>query len=164
MKQAVEKVWEILNSIPDPEIPVISIVELGVVRKIELLAENHVSINITPTYSGCPATKQFENDIVNTLQQSGYLKVDIRMVYSPAWTTEWMSDEAREKLRKYGIAPPERGSADKGVLFSSGPKTVACPQCNSEETELISQFSSTACKSLYKCNTCLETFDYFKCI
>lgn len=157
------QIWQILESIPDPEIPVISVVELGVIREVSSLAEETI-ITITPTYSGCPAMKQFEDDIVSTLEANGSKKVTIKMVYSPAWTTDWMNDEAREKLRKFGIAPPQKGTNDKGVLFSSGPKIVNCPQCNSKNTELISQFGSTACKALYKCNDCMETFDYFKCI
>jgi ring-1,2-phenylacetyl-CoA epoxidase subunit PaaD len=158
-----DRIWKILDTIPDPEIPVISVVELGVIRGVEVMP-NETRITITPTYSGCPATKQFEDDIRNTLTEKGYPNVSIDYKYDPAWTTDWMSDEAREKLRKYGIAPPERGTHDKGVLFSAGPKIVACPQCNSQDTALISQFSSTACKAMYKCNSCQETFDYFKCI
>lgn len=158
-----EEIWKILETIPDPEIPVISVVELGVIRKVELL-ENETQITITPTYSGCPAMKVFEDDIIKTLEDKGYPSVKIKTVYSPAWTTDWMSEEAREKLRKYGIAPPQKGTNDKGVLFQSGPKKVPCPQCKSTETELLSQFGSTACKAVYTCSNCSETFDYFKCI
>ncbi len=158
-----KKIWEILESVPDPEIPVISVVELGVIRKVEATSDETL-ITITPTYSGCPAMKQFEDDIVNTLTEKGYPNVKIKTVFSPAWTTDWMSDEAREKLRKYGIAPPQRGTNDKGVLFASGPKEVPCPQCKSVETKLLSQFGSTACKAVYTCSNCGETFDYFKCI
>ncbi len=156
-------IWDILKTIPDPEIPVISVVELGVIRKVETSVEKTL-ITITPTYSGCPAMKQIEDDIVFALESNGFANAEIKMVFSPAWTTDWMNDVAREKLRKYGIAPPQKGTNDKGVLFASGPKIVNCPQCNSEKTKLISQFGSTACKALYKCSTCQETFDYFKCI
>lgn len=162
MKQE-DKIWDILQTIPDPEIPVISVVELGVIRSVDFL-EDQLQITITPTYSGCPAMKQFEDDIVDTLHDKGYPEVKIKTVFQPAWTTDWMSDEAREKLRKYGIAPPENGTQDKGALFSQGPKVVACPQCRSEDTRLVSQFGSTACKAVYQCNSCKETFDYFKCI
>lgn len=158
-----KEVWKLLDSIPDPEIPVISVVELGVIRKVNL-RDTDIEVTITPTYSGCPAMQRFEKDIETTLKENGFEAVEIKTVLSPAWTTDWMNDEALEKLRKYGIAPPQKGTADKGILFEQGPKEVPCPQCNSIHTVLISQFSSTACKSLYKCNNCQETFDYFKCI
>ncbi len=158
-----EQVWEFLSEIPDPEIPVITITELGVVREVELL-DSKAIITITPTYTGCPAMKLFEDEIVKTLSEKGFAEVEMKMIYSPAWTTAWMSDEAREKLRIYGIAPPVKGTEDKGVLFESGSKTVRCPRCKSGNTELKSQFGSTACKALYQCKDCLEPFDYFKCI
>ena len=164
LKVADEKqVWDWLNEIPDPEIPVISIVELGVVRKVET-EDKKVIVYITPTYTGCPAMNVFEEDIQNTLLDKGFETVIIRTVWSPAWTTDWLSDETLEKLRKYGIAPPVKGSADKGVLFASGPKVVHCPRCGSGDTEVVSQFGSTACKALYSCNACHEPFEYFKCI
>lgn len=156
-------IWNFLAEIPDPEIPVITIVDLGVLREVEVLS-NKVIITITPTYTGCPAMKMFEDDIVKTLHDKGIENVEIKMVYSPAWTTDWMSDEALQKLKDYGIAPPVKGSHDKGVLFENGPKIVECPQCGSKNTILKSQFGSTACKSLYQCQECLESFDYFKCI
>ncbi|PCJ28766.1 MAG: phenylacetate-CoA oxygenase subunit PaaJ [Flavobacteriales bacterium] len=158
-----EQIWEFLSEIPDPEIPVISIIELGVLRKVEI-ENTKIIVTITPTYSGCPAMKVFEDDIISTLNQKGIEAVEIKMVYSPAWTTNWMNEAAREKLRKYGIAPPVKGTEDKGVLFGSDLKIVNCPQCNSEDTILKSQFGSTACKALYQCQNCLEPFDYFKCI
>ncbi|NQX97114.1 MAG: phenylacetate-CoA oxygenase subunit PaaJ, partial [Flavobacteriales bacterium] len=137
--------------------------ELGVVRKVKVLTEK-VIITITPTYTGCPAMKAFEDDIISKLNDKGIENVEIKTVYSPAWTTDWMSDEAREKLRKYGIAPPIKGTEDKGVLFGSDSKIVSCPRCKSKNTTLKSQFGSTACKALYQCKECLEPFDYFKCI
>jgi ring-1,2-phenylacetyl-CoA epoxidase subunit PaaD len=158
-----EQIWELLKDIPDPEIPVITIIDLGVVRQVELTKEG-ATITITPTYTGCPAMKLFEDEIVKKLQANGIKNVSIKMVYSPAWTTDWISDEAKLKLRNYGIAPPVDGTQDKGVLFEGGPKEIECPQCGSKNTELLSQFGSTACKALYKCNSCLEPFDYFKCI
>ena len=157
-----EDVWSLLNSIPDPEIPVINILELGVVRKIEVHG-TEVDVVITPTYSGCPAMKQINDDIVSLLKQNGFEKVNVSTSYSPAWTTDWITDIAKEKLRKYGIAPPEHTSVDKGLLLGKT-KVVLCPQCKSANTELVSQFGSTACKALYKCKDCLEPFDYFKCI
>lgn len=158
-----DEIWAILNSIPDPEVPAISIVELGVIRKV-LIEQNSVTVNITPTYSGCPATERFKQDIKDFLKINGIDNVNLVMQYSPAWTTNWISEEAKEKLRVYGIAPPIDGTEDKGFLFQSGPKVVPCVNCNSENTELTSQFGSTACKALYKCKDCLEPFEYFKCI
>lgn len=163
LNEKLDTVWKVLETIPDPEIPVITVVELGVIRAVDF-KDDFLQITITPTYSGCPAMKQFEDDIVSELNKAGFADVRIKTVFDPAWTTDWMSDEAREKLRVYGIAPPEKGSNDKGVLFAQGPKVVACPQCRSEDTKLVSQFGSTACKALYSCNSCKETFDYFKCI
>jgi len=163
LKHTEKHIWEFLSEIPDPEIPVITIVELGVVRKVEVTNGN-ATITITPTYTGCPAMKLFEDEIVKTLKEKGLETVEIKMVYSPAWTTAWMTNEAREKLRDYGIAPPVKGTEDKGVLFESGPKVVQCPRCKSDNTTLKSQFGSTACKAHYQCDKCLEPFDYFKCI
>lgn len=157
-----EKIYQLLESLPDPEIPVISIMELGIVRDV-LVEDSKVLIKITPTYSGCPAMKQIEDDIRSLMSENG-MESKIEMVYSPAWTTDWISLEAKEKLRKYGIAPPEHSTIDKRVLLGLEPRVVACPLCKSTHTEMISQFGSTACKSLYKCLDCLEPFDYFKCL
>ncbi len=158
-----EEIWKLLDSIPDPEIPVISIVELGVVRNVEVVSGSEVEITITPTYTGCPAMKLFEDDIVSTLKNAGWETVRLKTKFQPAWTTDWLSKEAREKLRAYGIAPPEGKSSDKKALLGISP-VVHCPQCGSANTTMISQFGSTACKALYKCKDCLEPFDYFKCI
>lgn len=157
-----KEILSFLEEIPDPEIPVISIVELGVIRKIQN-TNGGVEIDITPTYSGCPAMKQMEDDVLSALKAKGIEDVKINMVYTPAWTTDWLSVEAREKLRKYGIAPPEESTTDKSFLTGK-PKHVKCPRCGSTNTEMVSQFGSTACKALYKCKECLEPFDYFKCI
>ncbi|HNO71159.1 MAG TPA: phenylacetate-CoA oxygenase subunit PaaJ [Bacteroidia bacterium] len=154
-----EEIIRLLAEIPDPEIPVITIQELGVLRDVAV-NENTVEITITPTYSGCPAMKQIENDIVSKLKNNGIENVKIKMVYHPAWTTDWIPQEAKEKLKRYGIAPPEKTSIDKGIL--SGKKKI-CPHCGSNNTEMVSQFGSTACKALYKCLDCKEPFDYFKC-
>ena len=160
---SVSKIKELLNEVPDPEIPVININELGVVRNIEILSEDSVTITITPTYSGCPAMKVFEDDIVSKLQQNGVKTVNIKTVLSPPWTTDWITDEAKVKLKNYGIVPPEKVSSDKNVLLGKE-KVLKCPRCDSQNTKMISQFGSTACKALYKCLDCLEPFDYFKCI
>lgn len=160
--QTKEKILEILSVIPDPEIPVITIAELGVIRDVIIEGEN-VEIKITPTYSGCPAMKQMEDDIRSTLAENGITNLKVTMVYSPAWTTDWIPEEAKEKLCVYGIAPPEKTTEDKSWLTGKS-KTVLCPRCKSQNTKLISQFGSTACKALYQCQDCLEPFDYFKCI
>lgn len=157
-----KEIFQLLATLPDPEIPVINIIELGIVRDVSV-SDNLVQIKITPTYSGCPAMKQIEDDI-QSLMKKNNLEAKIEMVYSPAWTTDWITDEAKEKLRKYGIAPPEHSSIDKRVLMGLEERIVACPQCKSKNTEIISQFGSTACKALYKCKDCLEPFDYFKCL
>ncbi len=157
-----EKIYQLLETLPDPEIPVISIMELGIVRDVSV-EDSKALIKITPTYSGCPAMKQIEDDIKSLMKENG-MESEIVMVYSPAWTTDWISVDAKEKLRKYGIAPPEHSTIDKRVLLGLQPRVVACPQCKSINTEMISQFGSTACKSLYKCLDCLEPFDYFKCL
>ena len=158
-----ENIFKILEEIPDPEIPVISIVDLGVVRDVKELDNDSIEVTLTPTYSGCPAMKQMEDDVVSKLKSNGYKTVNVKMVYSPAWTTDWLSPEAKLKLQKYGIAPPEESTTDKSFITGKH-KAVTCPRCKSKNTLLISQFGSTACKALYKCSDCLETFDYFKCI
>ena len=163
IKYTKEEVWNFLSEIPDPEIPVITIAELGVLRKVEIV-NTKVIVTITPTYSGCPAMKTFEDDIKSALIKNNISDFNVLTVHSPAWTTDWMTEGAREKLKQFGIAPPIKGTADKGILFSSDQKKINCPLCNSQNTSLKSQFGSTACKALYSCNDCLEPFDYFKCI
>jgi ring-1,2-phenylacetyl-CoA epoxidase subunit PaaD len=157
-----ENIYDLLNEIPDPEIPVISIVELGVVRDVEINGKN-IEVKITPTYSGCPAMKQMEDDVRKKLVENGFDKIKITTIYTSAWTTDWLSREAKEKLRSYGIAPPEETTTDKSFLTGKT-RRVVCPHCKSTNTTMVSQFGSTACKALYKCNDCLEAFDYFKCI
>jgi len=158
-----DKIWKLLEEIPDPEIPVLTIHDLGVVRKIDEI-NNEIIVTITPTYSGCPAMNQFEADILTTLNKQGYDKVSIVTTYDPPWTTDWLSEEAKKKLQDYGIAPPEQKTTDKNALLVDDRKSVTCPQCKSTSSKMISQFGSTACKSLYQCNDCMEPFDYFKCI
>ncbi len=152
--------WDLLEEVKDPEIPVLSIVDLGIVRDVKMHGEE-VEVIITPTYSGCPAMDFIEVNIKSLLQQAGE-EVTVTTVLNPAWTTDWISQNGREKLREYGIAPPAENSPDKSVLFGEE-VTVPCPRCGSEDTTMVSQFGSTACKSLYKCNSCKEPFDYFKC-
>lgn len=158
-----EHILALLSEIPDPEIPVITIVELGVIRGIQVIDDATIELKITPTYSGCPAMKQIEDDVRKKLTEHGFTSIIISTVFSPPWTTDWITPEAKEKLRKYGIAPPETTTEDKSWLTGKT-KAIACPRCKSTNTKLISQFGSTACKALYQCNDCLEPFDYFKCI
>lgn len=158
-----EAVFAILDGVKDPEVPALSVVELGIVRDVEI-AGHDVTVVVTPTYSGCPAMKVIEDDITCALNAAGISGVRIRTVYSPAWTTDWMSDAAREKLRAYGIAPP--GAADHGGLVTlTRPRaTVKCPFCGSTNTTLTSEFSSTACKAMHVCRSCAQPFEEFKAI
>jgi ring-1,2-phenylacetyl-CoA epoxidase subunit PaaD len=158
-----EHILALLSEIPDPEIPVITIIELGVIRDIDITDDQTISLKITPTYSGCPAMKQIEDDVRKKLSENGFTTITINTIFSPPWTTDWITPEAKEKLRIYGIAPPEHSTEDKSWL-TGNIKTLACPRCKSQNTKLISQFGSTACKALYQCQDCLEPFDYFKCI
>ncbi|NQW43724.1 MAG: phenylacetate-CoA oxygenase subunit PaaJ [Bacteroidetes bacterium] len=160
MSYTQEDIWQMLEQVSDPEVPVLSVVDLGVVRKVEII-DNIVEIDITPTYTGCPAMGAIEMGIKFLMIEKG-IKCKINLVLSPAWTTDWMSECGKKKLKAYGIAPPQYDGFDDSVLFST-PKGIICPHCNSTNTLLISQFGSTACKSLYKCLDCLEPFDYFKC-
>jgi ring-1,2-phenylacetyl-CoA epoxidase subunit PaaD len=155
------KVWEILESVSDPEIPVLSIVDLGVVREV-IAMDDKVMVHITPTYSGCPAMNMIEMEVRATLLEKG-INNDVKLVLSPAWTTDWMSEKGKQKLKAYGIAPPQDDDISIDTLFGK-PDQIECPLCNSKKTELISQFGSTACKALYRCKDCLEPFDYFKCL
>lgn len=155
------EIWKYLEEVSDPEVPVLTVVDLGVIRSVSLKDEVW-TIVITPTYSGCPAMKVIEEDIISKLAEKGISCVKIELTLSPAWTTDWLSEEGRRKLREYGIAPPEN-EVDKSVLFSE-PTIVPCPLCRSKNTRMVSQFGSTACKAHYQCNECLEPFDYFKCL
>ncbi|MDG1741176.1 MAG: phenylacetate-CoA oxygenase subunit PaaJ [Crocinitomicaceae bacterium] len=155
------EIWDYMEEVYDPEVPVLTIVDLGIVRSITYQGEC-CKITITPTYSGCPAMKRIEEDVIQKLDEKGIGNVEVDLVLSPAWTTDWLSDSGRKKLKKYGIAPPEN-EVDKSVLFSE-PTIVPCPKCDSKDTKLVSQFGSTACKAHYQCNHCLEPFDYFKCL
>ncbi|MFY7708389.1 MAG: 1,2-phenylacetyl-CoA epoxidase subunit PaaD [Flavobacteriales bacterium] len=157
-----KEIWDILAEVEDPEIPVINVVEMGIVRGVQIEGDI-VKVTITPTYSGCPAMKTIEEDIREILVEKKVPSFEVNTVLSPAWTTDWMTDIAKEKLRSTGIAPPVGTSSDKGLLMGKV-RDVRCPRCGSKNTSMISQFGSTACKSLYKCNDCLDPFDYFKCI
>ena len=153
--------WLWLEEVSDPEIPVLTVVDLGVIRSVETDGKN-AHIVITPTYSGCPAMKMIEDQIIEKLKEKGADTCTVELTLSPAWTTDWISEEGKNKLREYGIAPPEN-EPDKTVLFAK-PTVVPCPQCGSSNTRMISLFGSTACKAHYQCNDCLEPYDYFKCL
>ncbi len=156
-----KKIWELLETVPDPEIPVLSVVDLGIVRAVHWQG-SIPEIVITPTYSGCPAMNTIEIHIKSVLEDHGYPGARVISVLSPAWTTDWMSEAGRRKLLEYGIAPPQKGEMDKHALFAEPPQ-VACPHCGSKNTRMIAQFGSTACKAMYRCEDCREPFDYFKC-
>src|SRR5512134_568591 len=152
--------WDILNRVPDPEIPVISVTDLGIVRDVQV-DDDRVDVIVTPTYSGCPATEMIERSIREALTAAGAAQVRVTTQLAPAWTTDWIEPAAQEKLRAYGIAPPgERASAEAQPL-QFVPR-VACPLCGSADTERLSQFGATACKALYRCRACREPFEYFK--
>ena len=150
-----QTILSILQEVPDPEIPVLSVLDLGIIRDINI-HEDEVEVVITPTYSGCPAMDAISIAIKLKLIEHGYKKIKITSVLSPAWTTDWMTEDGKSKLKAYGIAPPHRSA-------SSSDQLIECPQCHSHNTKLLSQFGSTACKALYQCNDCKEPFDYFKC-
>ena len=158
-----EAALQVLREVMDPEVPVLSIVELGIVRDVDV-EDEQVTVTVTPTYSGCPAMRAIEQDIEQALLARGAARVVVRVSYSPAWTTDWISAEAREKLREYGIAPP--GPADHGALVTLGRRraVVRCPYCGSMATELRSEFGSTACKAIHVCQSCQQPFEEFKAI
>ncbi|MCA0850276.1 1,2-phenylacetyl-CoA epoxidase subunit PaaD [Salipiger thiooxidans] len=166
----IDEIWRWLSQVPDPEIPVISLTDLGIVRDVAWQDETLV-VTVTPTYSGCPATSIINLDIEQALRERGIESIRLERQLSPPWTSDWLTEEGREKLRAYGIAPPIDGTAADGRLAGriarlagSSNLTIACPRCGSTHTEKISQFGSTPCKASYRCKDCLEPFDYFKCI
>ncbi|AZV92903.1 phenylacetate-CoA oxygenase subunit PaaJ [Bordetella sp. J329] len=167
----IEQVWQWLEGVPDPEIPVISLVDLGIIRDVRYEGETLVVV-VTPTYSGCPATTVINEDIEAALRAHGVTDLRLERQLSPPWTSDWMSDKARESLRGYGIAPPVEEAGDAAAAGAgkriwlrqeNGP-SVTCPHCGSKHTARVSQFGSTPCKASYRCLDCLEPFDYFKCI
>ena len=157
-----ENIWSILETVTDPEVPVLSVTDLGIIRDVKTSGDE-VEVTITPTYSGCPAMDVISMNIRLALLSHGYKNVRIKQVLSPAWTTDWMSEEGKRKLKEYGIAPPNpRQQVCNEQLFAPN-EAVQCPHCNSYHTHRISEFGSTACKALYRCDDCKEPFDYFKC-
>jgi len=161
-KISIQKIWQLLEEVPDPEVPVLSVIDLGIIRDVKV-NENDLEVIITPTYSGCPAMDMITMNIKLALIEHGYNNVKVTSVLSPAWTTDWMSEEGKLKLKKYGIAPPNpKQQVCDDNLFTPH-EAVQCPHCDSWHTHRISEFGSTACKALYQCNDCKEPFDYFKC-
>lgn len=160
-----EQVYYWLSQVSDPEVPVLTVMDMGVIRDVQLNEQTEgveVTITITPTYSGCPAMDMISMNIRMALLSRGINTVHIKEQLSPAWTTDWMSEDGKRKLKEYGIAPPQRKTTDKGLgLFEKD--EVPCPRCNSTDTELVSQYGPTSCKSLYKCLSCKEPFEHFKC-
>ena len=157
-----DDVFRVLDNVMDPEVPVISVVELGIVRDASVAADGAVQVVITPTYSGCPAMREIEDDVRTALLDAGATAVDVDLVLAPAWTTDWIGAEAREKLRRYGIAPP--GPAEQGglITLTRAKPPVQCPFCGSSDTQLQSEFGSTACKAIHVCKSCRQPFDEFK--
>jgi ring-1,2-phenylacetyl-CoA epoxidase subunit PaaD len=160
MAVTVEQAWDILQRVPDPEIPVISVTELGIVRDVRADGDA-VDVVVTPTYSGCPATEVIAQSIREALEAAGAARVRVTTQLAPAWTTDWISPAAQEKLRAWGIAPPGAHAADAAQPLIFVPR-VACPRCASRDTERLAQFGATACKALYRCRACREPFEYFK--
>jgi ring-1,2-phenylacetyl-CoA epoxidase subunit PaaD len=157
-----EKIWSLLEEVNDPEVPVLSVTDLGIIRDVVINGDK-TEIVITPTYTGCPAMDMISMNIRLKLAENGYKNVVIKQVLSPAWTTDWMTEEGKRKLKEYGIAPPNpKQQVCRDELFAAD-EAVQCPHCSSWNTKRISEFGSTACKALYQCNACLEPFDYFKC-
>lgn len=159
---SLEEIKKVISEIPDPEIPVITIQELGVLRDI-FYQEESLKVVITPTYSGCPAMDRFQKDIIEKLELLKVKSYEIKKQFDPAWTTDWITEEAKLKLKDYGIAPPEHKTIDKKSLLGNKQR-IECPRCKTKKTELVSQFGSTACKAMYRCTSCLEPFEYFKCL
>jgi ring-1,2-phenylacetyl-CoA epoxidase subunit PaaD len=152
-----DRIMAVLGTVPDPEIPVVSVTDLGIVRGIQ---QDPPAVLITPTYSGCPATVVIEQSVRRALDGAGFGGVPIKTILSPPWTTDWITERGREQLRDYGIAPPPRGSAARSLR---GDEPVECPRCGSTDTQEISRFGSTPCKAQWRCRACLEPFDRFKC-
>ncbi|MDI7862789.1 phenylacetate-CoA oxygenase subunit PaaJ [Rhizobiaceae bacterium n13] len=154
------KALEVATTVADPEIPVLSIADLGILRDIKVAEDSSVEVSITPTYSGCPAMNMIGLELELALEKAGFSKVTVITVLSPAWTTDWMTEDGKRKLREYGIAPPS-GRTSRGALF--GADEVQCPRCGSKSTVRLAEFGSTSCKALWRCEACREPFDYFKC-
>jgi len=158
----VQKIWQMLETVCDPEVPVLSILDLGIVRDVNISGDD-IEVVITPTYSGCPAMDMIAMNIKLALLEAGYKNITITSVLSPAWTTDWMTESGKEKLKAYGIAPPHPTQTVCDTKLFAEAEAIQCPVCNSYHTKIISRFGSTPCKALYQCQDCKEPFDYFKC-
>ncbi len=156
------QIHSILTSVSDPEIPVLTIVDMGVVRGVEKLSDSNYKVTITPTYSGCPAMDTIADDIKSAFKEKG-LTAEVNLVLSPAWTTDWITEKGRKALEDYGIAPPVEANLDKEALLGKA-NMIKCTNCGSTNTKMVSRFGSTACKALFQCQDCHEPFDYFKCL
>lgn len=157
-----KKIWQLLETVTDPEIPVLSLTDLGIIRDVKV-NDDSVEIIITPTYTGCPAMDMISMNIKLVLTENNYQNIRVTSVLSPAWTTDWMTEEGKRKLKEYGIAPPNPGQQVCNDKLFIADEAVQCPHCNSYHTHRISEFGSTACKAFYQCDACKEPFDYFKC-
>lgn len=157
-----DSIMNTLSGVMDPEVPVLSVIDLGVIRDVRI-NQSHVEVDIAPTYTGCPAMDVISSSVEEAIIKLGVSKVEVNTVLTPPWTTDWISEDGKRKLLDYGIAPPKNEGNQKRELFQSAPE-IACPRCKSKDTSCVSLFGSTACKSLYRCNACLEPFDYFKCL
>lgn len=160
--------WEVLHTVLDPEVPVLSICDLGMVRDVQMQGERGLDVVLTPTYSGCPATEMIASQATNALYKAGFTPINLITSHAPAWSSDWISDEGRDKLRKYGIAPPGPVEIGQDIVLRYMPQgrqataTLECPRCGSKHTERLSAFGSTACKALWRCLSCQESFEHFK--
>lgn len=162
MNPSKSPILELLEQVTDPEIPVLTIADMGIIRGVEQVEEKKIRVTITPTYSGCPAMDHIADDIRKTLTEAGF-EPEVKLVLDPPWSSLWISEEGRKKMEAYGIAPPLEPTSDKKALLGQK-RVVRCTHCGSTNTQMLSQFGSTACKALFRCDDCLEPFDYFKCI
>ena len=158
-----DRAWAALAQVADPEIPVLSVIDLGIVRRVALRADDVLEVGLSPTYSGCPASEVIHDTVESALTDAGLQPFQVVSVLSPAWSSAWITAAGRAKLQAYGIAPPAHAAAHPGRLMR-GDRPIACPRCGSSDTECVSEFGSTPCKALHRCHGCLEPFDYFKCI
>lgn len=162
--ERVKLAWNALSAVEDPEIPAVNIVELGLIRFVKTQADGILEVGLSPTYVGCPATEVIRGSVTNALKAADIGGFEVTQVLSPAWTSDWITPEGRRKLHAYGIVPPERTVSNMRDVLRADRSAVACPRCNSLDTETLSQFGSTPCKALHRCRACLEPFEYFKCI
>jgi ring-1,2-phenylacetyl-CoA epoxidase subunit PaaD len=162
-KARISAAWDILSKVEDPEIPAVSIMDLGLIRYVRAGPSGGIEVGLSPTYVGCPATEVIRRSVRDALERGAVGKVEVTNVLSPAWSSDWITPDGRRKLHDYGIVPPDRGVSGMREVLRAG-RPAACPRCNSVDTETVSEFGSTPCKALHRCRACLEPFEYFKCI